>query len=181
MKKFTILQRIRNKIKLKKKLIIDIDKQSKIVGCTIYNNGEGNKLIIGNKTILRNVNIEFIGDNNELFIGKNCMIGDNCYLSIKENTNLIIDDNCGLSRNVKIMTSDGHSIFQNGKRINFSKNILINKNVWIADNVTILKGVEIGENSVVGINSTLTKSIPIGSISVGNPAKVVKENITWKA
>ncbi len=109
------------------------------------------------------------------------MIGDNCYLSAKEeHISLIIKDNCALSRNVKIMTSDGHPIFSNNKRINPAKDITIHNHVWIGDNVTILKNVTIGENSVIGINSTVTKDIPSNSIAAGNPAKIVKENITWQ-
>ena len=79
------------------------------------------------------------------------------------------------------MTSDGHPIFQNNVRINFAKDILIEKHTWIGDNVTILKGVHIGEGCVIGINSTVVKDIQAKSVAVGNPAKVVKENIEWKA
>lgn len=85
-----------------------------------------------------------------------------------------------LSRNAKLMTSDGHPILKDGKIINNAKNITLGDKVWIADDVVILKGVEVGSSSVVGIGSVLTKSIPSNSIAVGNPAKVVKENITWE-
>ena len=108
------------------------------------------------------------------------MIGDACYLSSKENnTSLSIGDRCGLSRNVKIMTSDGHPIYYDQQRINFSKDINIENDVWIADNVTILKGIIVGCGSVIGINSTVTKDIVANSIAVGNPARIVKSKITW--
>ncbi len=84
------------------------------------------------------------------------------------------------SRNVKIMTSDGHDILENSKRINYAKDINIGNHVWLADNTTILKGVTIGDNSIIGINSTVTKSVPINSIAAGNPAKVVKSSIYWE-
>ena len=110
------------------------------------------------------------------------MIGKGSYLSAKEaKSKLIIGDDCGLSRNVKVMTSDGHPIYQNGIRINPAKVITIENYVWIGDNVTILKGVHIGEGCVIGINSTVVKDIQAKSVAVGNPAKVVKENIEWKA
>ena len=123
-----------------------------------------------------------MGNNCTIEIGAKSMIGDNCYLSAKEErTNLIIKEDCGLSRNVKVMTSDGHPIFQDSVRINPARDIVINKHTWIGDNVTILKGVSIGEGCVIGINSTVVKAIPARTVAVGNPAKVVKENITWKA
>ena len=43
------------------------------------------------------------------------IIGDNSYLSVKEGTHLTIGDDCGLSRNIIIMTSDGHPIFKDEK------------------------------------------------------------------
>ena len=102
-------------------------------------------------------------------------------LTNKENgIKLIIGDNCGLSRNIKIMTSDGHPIYRDDIRINNAKDVVVEDNVWIADNVTILKGVHIGSGSVVGINSTVVKDVPEKCIAVGNPAKIIKENIVWK-
>lgn len=55
--------------------------------------------------------------------------------------------------------------------------IIIGRNVWIGSNVRICKGVSIGDNSVIGANSVVTKSVPSNCVAVGNPAKVVKENI----
>ena len=179
MKNFSFIQRLRNKVKIKGTLTISISKSVKLVGCTISSSGNNNSLIIDDFSILKNVSLEIIGDNCSIIIGKNCMIGDNCYLSAKEETQIFIQDNCGFSRNVKVMTSDGHPIYQNKQRINISKSITFEKDIWVADNVTILKGVHIGTGSVIGINATLTKDIPAHSIAAGNPAKVIKSNISW--
>ncbi len=180
MHKFSFIQQLRNSIKIKGRCKLDIDKTAKVVGCHIYVKGENNSIIISKKAVLRGVTIEIVGDNCHLFIGEECMIGDNCILTLKESTQLTIKERSGLSRNIKIMTSDGHPIFENSERINNAKDICICEDVWIADNVTILKGVTIGSGSVVGINSTLTKSIGENVIAAGNPAKVVKSNITWR-
>jgi acetyltransferase-like isoleucine patch superfamily enzyme len=180
MTNFTLIQRLRNKIKLKNLVSLEIAKSAKIVGCRFYVKGNNNKIHIGNGTVLRNVVIEIMGDNCQLFIGESCMIGDKCYISIKESTILTIENDCGLSRNVKIMTSDGHPIFKEQKRINISKDISIGKHVWIADNATILKGVHIGNGSVIGMNATVTKDVPSNAVAVGNPAKIVNENIRWE-
>lgn len=84
------------------------------------------------------------------------------------------------SRNVKLMTSDGHDILRDGKRINPAKSIYIGSHVWLADNVTILKGVSIGSGSIVGINSTVTHSFSDNSAAAGNPARVIADSITWQ-
>lgn len=181
MNNFTFIQKLRNKIKIKNKTVLNISKTSKIVGCNIYIKGQNNSISIGENSIIRNTNIEIIGNDCHLKIGKECMVGDNCYLAIKESTTLSIGDDCGLSRNVKIMTSDGHPIFKDDTRINEAKNVTLGTHIWVADNVTILKGVEIEDGCVIGINATITKNVPKNSIAAGNPAIVVKENIEWKS
>lgn len=45
---------------------------------------------------------------------------------------------------------------------------------------TILKGVTIGYGAIVGAGSIVTKDIPPKCLAVGNPAKVIKEDIKWK-
>ncbi len=41
---------------------------------------------------------------------------------------------------------------------------------------TVNPGVKIGRNCVVGVNSLVTSNLPDGSLAVGSPAKVIKEN-----
>ena len=41
---------------------------------------------------------------------------------------------------------------------------------------TVNPGVRIGRNCVVGVNSLVTTNLPDGSLAVGSPAKVIKEN-----
>jgi len=139
--------------------------------------GENNKLFIEDGTTVRYTQMEILGDNCIIEIGKNSIIGRDCYLSAKSGRKLLIGNKCMFSRNVKIMTSDGHPVYKNTKIINFSKDTVVKDHVWLADNVTILKGVTIEENSIVGINATVTKNIAPGVIVAGNPAKVVKEGI----
>ena len=49
----------------------------------------------------------------------------------------------------------------------------------IGKNASVLKGVTIGDNSIVGMSTIVTKDVEEGTIVVGNPANVVKRNITW--
>ena len=181
MTKFTTLQKLRNKIRVAQDTQLDIAKSAKIVHSSITVKGKNNSLIIDEGVRIYRSSLEIVGDNCLLHVGKNSMIGDDCYLSVKEDgKTLFIGQNCGFSRNVKLMTSDGHPIYQGEIRVNLAKDIVVEDDVWIADNVTVLKGVRIGKGSVVGINATVVKDIPSYSVAVGNPAKVVKENITWK-
>jgi len=83
------------------------------------------------------------------------------------------------SRNIKLMTSDGHDIYHDKRRINPAKSIIIGSHVWLSDSVTVLKGCNIGDGSIIGINSLVTKSIGSNKIAVGTPAVEVKDNIQW--
>lgn len=180
MNKFSILQRIRNKINLKNDVYLKISTSAKIVNCVISIKGNNNHLTVGDNTTIRNSIIEIRGDNCSITIGEECIIGHGCYLSAKDECTLSIMDKCALSRNVKVMTSDGHNIYHNDRIINTAKDIVLEQHIWVADNVTILKGVTVGRDSVLGINSTVSKDIPANTVAVGSPAKVTKTNITWR-
>ena len=62
---------------------------------------------------------------------------------------------------------------------NHPKDIILGNHVWIGKNATILKGVTIGHDSIIAMGSVVTKSCEPNSIRAGNPAKVVKTDITW--
>ena len=172
---------LRNKLKLKGNYSLDIAEGVRIRGCTIVIKGKNNLLRIASGVNLKDVQIEILGDDCVVSIDEGCVIGESCYLSARESgTQLTLGKNCMLSRNVKIMTSDGHNIMKSGQRINPAKSIKIGNHVWLADNVTVLKGVQVGDDCVVGINSTLTKSVSAGSIAAGAPAKVLVGGVTWQ-
>jgi len=65
-----------------------------------------------------------------------------------------------------------------------TKNIIISDNVWIGANCVVTAGVTIGKHAIIGAGSIITKDVPPYSVSVGNPAKVIKlynfENNTWE-
>ena len=53
--------------------------------------------------------------------------------------------------------------------------VRIGPDVWIGTKVTIARGVVIGEGSVVGANAVVTHDLPAYSVSVGVPARVIKD------
>jgi acetyltransferase-like isoleucine patch superfamily enzyme len=62
--------------------------------------------------------------------------------------------------------------------------ITINDDVWIGANCVVTAGVTIGKHAVIGAGSVVTKDVPPYSVSVGNPARVVKlynfESSKWE-
>jgi acetyltransferase-like isoleucine patch superfamily enzyme len=53
--------------------------------------------------------------------------------------------------------------------------VRIEPDVWIGTKVTVARGVVIGEGAVVGANAVVTHDLPPYSVSVGVPARVIKD------
>ena len=118
-------------------------------------------------------------ENAILSIG-NSWANSNC--QIRCGNKIEIGDMCTFGRNVSILDSDFHCIYDDKKNIiNPAKPVIIGNNVWIGHNAIILKGVTIGSNSIIAAGSIVTKDVPPNTIVAGNPAKVIKENISWSS
>jgi acetyltransferase-like isoleucine patch superfamily enzyme len=53
------------------------------------------------------------------------------------------------------------------------RDVIIGDDVWLGARVMVVPGVEIGDGCIIGASSVVTRSIPGGSIAVGNPARIV--------
>lgn len=106
--------------------------------------------------------------------------------------NIYIDDDTAIADNVTIVDHNFHPSNPDDRRYMrhtphcsrerqpmYAANapVHIGKNVMLGSNVRVCKGVTIGDNSIIGAGAVVTKNIPANCIAVGNPARVVKENI----
>lgn len=150
------------KYPLSGELVIRKDGELMIEGyCTMFegcdiNIHDGAKLLLGN----------------HVFLNRKVKINCNQFIRIEEYS--IVSDN------VQILDSDWHSIVYDGVRSIMSKPIHIGKHVWIGRSVIILKGVTIGDGAIIGAGSVVTRDIPPRCLAVGNPARVIKENVEWE-
>lgn len=187
-----------------KENIINKGKYSIYRNVKIRINGNHNQITIGNRCIMRNVVFEVQGENNSITLndsinfmekGRILIQGDNCTIYVgkgslfreanmfagESNTKIEIGDNCFCGI-VTFSTSDFHSIIdlQNGKRINPPDNIKIGNENWITNYVSIRKGAEIKDYNVISPYTIVNKKFMKSNVILaGQPAKVVKENITW--
>lgn len=172
-----------NKIKLSGKgNRLVVSGNGKFRRCVISVRGENNTIEIEDGANISFSNLEVVGNNCLIHIGKKTDIGG-AYLSAKgEGTRLIIGEHCMFSRNISVMTYDGHPIFDadTGEILNHPQGISIGNHVWVAANATILKGVTINNNSIVALGSIVTKDVQDNTIVAGCPAQKIKEKITWK-
>lgn len=113
-----------------------------------------------------------------------CSFGHHTYLnrsaSIDCTLEITIGDYCAISDNVQILDSDFHAITYDGKTSTMSKPVNIGNHVWIGRSAIILKGVTIGNGAIIGAGSVVTRDIPPKCLAVGNPARVIKENVEWE-
>lgn len=109
-------------------------------------------------------------------------IGHKSYINhdteIRCREHISIGDHVSIAYGVRIQDSDYHTMYrEDGTAKLQTLPVVIEDNVWIGADATILKGVTIGEGSVVAARSVVTSSIPPCSLVVGNPARVIKQNI----
>jgi acetyltransferase-like isoleucine patch superfamily enzyme len=120
-------------------------------------------------------------------IGPNAVVevGDNSY--INPFTRLIIahglrmGDNVAVSWDCQFLDEDFHRLDYDGKKAETdSAGIVIGNKVWIGNNVSIYKGVTIPNGCVIAANSVVKSSFDEKNVLLaGNPAKIVKRNISW--
>ncbi|CAM3971381.1 gamma carbonic anhydrase family protein [Paenibacillus alkaliterrae] len=123
---------------------------------------EGAK-IIGDVTISRHSTVWFNavlrGDLAPITIGRSCNIQDGTIGHVNTNQPLILEDE----------VSVGHGALIHG--------CLIGKGTLIGMGAIVLNGADIGEYALIGAGSIVTenKKIPPYTLSIGSPAKVVRE------
>ncbi len=133
---------------------------------------EKSSLIVdGNFTLFEGANIH-LRQGGELILHGGYM---NENASVVCESRIEIGEGVAIAPNVLIRDCDSHSI----SGVINKKPINIGNHVWIGSNAIILKGVKIGDGSVIGVGSVVTKDVPAHCIAVGNPAKIIRENIEW--
>lgn len=119
--------------------------------------------IIGRVTLKENANIWFgsviRGDGNYIEVGANTNIQDNSVVHINKDMPTIIGDNCTI----------GHSAIVHA--------CTVGNNVLIGMGAIVLDGAIIEDNVIVGAGALVPpgKKIPMNSLVVGSPCKVVRE------
>ena len=154
---------------------------SKLNNCEFVFKGNDNTVIIGSRCSISRSSFWISGNGNKIEIGDGTTVGNDCQFAALEGTTLKVGNDCMFSHNIRLRTSDSHSIVDSkGNRINYSKNIVVGNHVWVGLESLILKGSVIADNSVVAARATVNKQFEqSGCIIAGAPAKQIKEDINW--
>ena len=150
-----------------------IDKSVRFIG--LKNILIGDNSVIGEGTIF-NVNNRRDSCLKSIIVGNNCFIGKrNFFNSAKK---IKIGDYCLIALDCKFNGSN--HIFENpfepyvSTGMTSNASIVIGANCFFGTGVTVCGEVTIGYGCVLGAGSCICNDIPVLSLVVGNPAKVIK-------
>ena len=128
----------------------------------------------------RNSNIIMRGNNCSVTIGENTTFGGIRIINVGTLNSVSIGNDCLFADHIELWASDTHRIFNHENQLmNKEKPVVIGDNVWVGSRVTILKGIKIANGSIIGMGSLVVNDVPEKSISVGNPNRIIKDNVTW--
>ncbi|MGN0929674.1 MAG: acyltransferase [Alphaproteobacteria bacterium] len=150
--------------------------------CESYINirDENNKVHIG-KNFSGIFSVSILGVNSTFKIGKNFASSGKMTAILVDNS-LYIGDDCMFSANI-LFHGDGHSVldYETGKALNMPKCISrIGNHCWIGINTQFTKNAIIPDDCIVPLGAVVTKKFDTPHcIIAGNPAKIVKEGISW--
>lgn len=110
-------------------------------------------------------------------IGARSRIGEHAFLWAGDASGrIVIGDDCRFGPGVFVTASD-YGLMPDQPIASQARNeqdIVIGNDVWLGANVFVAAGVEIGDGCVVSAGSSVTKSLPAGSVAVGVPARIVR-------
>lgn len=150
--------------------------------------GCNNTIIVEEETLsLLPVYIQ-IGDDQTPVFGCTLHIGRRCNLTATDirlfdrGSSIDIGDDCLISWDVKIWSSDTHSLLDAEGRVRAGKALHIGNHVWVGNNVRIGKNSFIADDCVIGWGSTIAGRFETPAcVIAGAPAQIVREGVKWDA
>lgn len=147
-------------------------------GVEIYARRGYGRLVLG-RWIHLGVNTALRCHEGTLTVGDKCVLGRgvsvNCYLDIEIGASTLFADDIYVSDFDHKFADLTMPIKDQGIA---KSRVRIEPDVWIGTKVTVARGVVIGEGAVVGANAVVTHDLPPYSVSVGVPARVIKDRRT---
>ncbi len=123
-------------------------------------------------------------ENTHIFIGKQTSFESTFIMAANANSSIEIGERCMFSYHINVYNTDMHPILNaaNKSVINKVGKLKIGNHVWVGYNATILKNTIVADDCIIGWGSVVSSKYgqpTAGSIIAGNPARIVKTDITW--
>jgi acetyltransferase-like isoleucine patch superfamily enzyme len=143
--------------------LINVEGEGKLEFTSTCSIARGCRIVVGTKAVAR--------------FGKGVTGADVSFIIMN---GLEVGDGFLIAWGTKVMDDDFHEIAFPGKKDKVDKRIIIGNHVWVGTNVLLLSGSRIPNGCVVAAGSVVTKAFEQENCLIGgNPAKVLKENVTW--
>lgn len=127
------------------------------------------------------VNIDArVGHDGILVVGDKTTINGARFVAVK--SHILVGQDGLWSDEILAQGFDQHGIFDLDTRemINSDKcDIVINRHVWVGRRSTLMPHIEVGKGAIIGAGAVVTKSVPAFSAAGGNPARIVRDGVSW--
>ena len=119
----------------------------------------------------------FVHDGARLEIGNRSFVNDCSTVTCFQH--ITIGSGCAISWNTNILDTNAHELAIGGQPRPRSGPVTIGDQVWIGTGATVLAGVTIGDGAVIAAGSVVAAAVPGQTLVAGNPARVVREDVSW--
>lgn len=89
---------------------------------------------------------------------------------------VVLGRGCLLAWDVLVLDSDSHPVDDRPQ----TAPVVLGDRVWLGCRATVLKGVTIGDGAVVAAGSVVVRDVPARALVGGNPARVLREGVSWR-
>jgi acetyltransferase-like isoleucine patch superfamily enzyme len=140
--------------------VIELDEGATLVIDGRVRVGDGAKILLGPGATVS------IGDDT-------CFDGDSRLIAA---TAISVGARCAIAWEVLIMDTDFHRV---DGRPSGDAPVKIGDRVWIGAGAKIMKGVAVGDGAIIAAGALVTRDVPARALVAGNPASVIREDVTW--
>ncbi len=85
----------------------------------------------------------------------------------------------GISWNANILDGNLHELLVDGIPRPRTRPVFLEQHAWIGCGATVL-GARVGAEAVIGAGSVVVHDVPDGVAVAGNPARVIRKNVSWR-
>ncbi|WP_339137999.1 MAG: acyltransferase [Candidatus Electrothrix sp. GW3-4] len=133
---------------------------------------------LGNNVILSN-DVMISCKNGTVTLGNNCGVNSRSIIQSTNNCPVVIGPDCIIGQQCFLVGGGSYhydrlDIPIREQGIRADGGVQLEEDVWLGGNVTVLGGVKMGKGSMAGAGALMTRSVAAYTISLGTPARVVK-------
>ncbi len=152
-----------------------------LCGGELYVRGDGIRIDIGEHCTLLGCGMTGTGTGSVLTVGSGTNTEAPVDLVVHESTKLTVGEDCMFGSDVRVCTSDSHSMIDaDGRRLNPARDVYVGDHVWLSYRATVLKGAIIAPHTVVASGAIVTKQFSEPNTTLaGVPARVIDHGIDW--